>query len=110
VIALLAMFVAAGQVAAQSKVAYPFRNPHLSVGQRVDDLLGRLTLDEKLSLPHQSQAPIARLGILYFKAGTGALHGVAWSNDSTTTGTRCSPTRRRCSRRRSAWPARGTRR
>jgi beta-glucosidase len=81
VIALLAMFVATGQVAAQSKVAYPFRNPHLSVDQRVDDLLGRLTLDEKLSLLHQSQAPIARLGIPYFKAGTEALHGVAWSND-----------------------------
>ncbi|WP_205856056.1 glycoside hydrolase family 3 protein, partial [Phytoactinopolyspora endophytica] len=41
----------------------------------------RLTLDEKLSLLHQSQDPIPRLGIPYFKAGTEALHGVAWSND-----------------------------
>ncbi len=60
---------------------YPFRNPHLSMDRRIDDLLNRLTLDEKISLLHQSQAPIPRLGIPYFKAGTEALHGVAWSND-----------------------------
>ena len=61
--------------------AYPFRNPHLSLDARVDDLLGRLTLDEKISLLHQSQPAIPRLGIPYFKAGTEALHGVAWSNN-----------------------------
>jgi beta-glucosidase len=59
----------------------PFRNPKLPLDERIDDLLGRLTLDEKLSLLHQSQEPIPRLGIPYFKAGTEALHGVAWSND-----------------------------
>lgn len=59
----------------------PFRNPDLPLDKRVDDLLDRLTLDEKLSLLHQSQAAIPRLGIPYFKAGTEALHGVAWSND-----------------------------
>ncbi|NEE04674.1 carbohydrate-binding protein [Phytoactinopolyspora halotolerans] len=59
---------------------YPFRNPDRPLDERIDDLLGRLTLDEKLSLLHQSQEPIPRLGIPYFKAGTEALHGVAWSN------------------------------
>lgn len=59
----------------------PFRNPDLPLDERIDDLMGRLTLDEKLSLLHQSQAAIPRLGIPYFKAGTEALHGVAWSND-----------------------------
>ncbi|MBO3749098.1 glycoside hydrolase family 3 C-terminal domain-containing protein [Streptosporangiaceae bacterium NEAU-GS5] len=67
---------------ARADVAYPFNNPALSVQQRVDDLLGRLTLDEKISLLHQSQAAIPRLGIPYFKTGTEALHGVAWSNDN----------------------------
>ncbi|MFB4266466.1 glycoside hydrolase family 3 C-terminal domain-containing protein [Nonomuraea sp. GTA35] len=60
--------------------AYPFQNPALPLEQRVSDLLGRLTLDEKLSLLHQSQPAIPRLGIAYHKNGTEALHGVAWSN------------------------------
>ncbi|GAA3242971.1 glycoside hydrolase family 3 C-terminal domain-containing protein [Nonomuraea helvata] len=60
---------------------YPFQNPALPVEQRVEDLLGRLTLPEKLGLLHQSQAAIPRLGIAYHKNGTEALHGVAWSND-----------------------------
>ncbi|TDD12537.1 carbohydrate-binding protein [Nonomuraea deserti] len=58
----------------------PFQNPSLPLDQRVDDLLGRLTLPEKLSLLHQSQPAIPRLGIEYHKNGTEALHGVAWSN------------------------------
>ncbi len=61
--------------------AYPFNDPHLPLQARLDDLMGRLTQAEKLSLLHQSQAAIPRLGIPYFKAGTEALHGVAWSND-----------------------------
>lgn len=60
---------------------YPFRNPALPLEARIDDLIGRLTLDEKLSLLHQSQPAIPRLGIGYFKTGTEALHGMAWTND-----------------------------
>src|SRR3954452_1753334 len=61
--------------------AYPFRDPSLPMSARIDDLLGRLTLDEKISLLHQYEQPIPRLCIGLFKAGTEALHGVAWSND-----------------------------
>ena len=77
---LIVALAAPTKVVAQD-AGYPFRDPSLPVAQRVDDLLGRLTLDEKLSLLHQSQAAIPRLDIPYFKAGTEALHGVAWSND-----------------------------
>src|SRR3954447_1258893 len=59
----------------------PFRNPNLPLPTRIDDLLGRLTLDEKIAFLHQYQPAIPRLGIGVFKAGTEALHGVAWSND-----------------------------
>ncbi len=79
VVLLLGVFVLPAQ--ARSDPAYPFRNPHLSLDARIDDLLGRLTLGEKIAWLHQSQAAIPRLGIPYFKAGTEALHGVAWSND-----------------------------
>ncbi|WP_433473150.1 glycoside hydrolase family 3 C-terminal domain-containing protein [Spirillospora sp. CA-142024] len=66
---------------AAARDTYPFRDPRLSVDARVDDLLGRLTLDEKVSLLHQYQPAIPRLGIGRFKTGTEALHGVAWSTD-----------------------------
>ncbi|HWS39114.1 MAG TPA: glycoside hydrolase family 3 C-terminal domain-containing protein [Actinoplanes sp.] len=67
--------------AAQAEPVLPFRDPSLPLDTRVGDLLGRLTLDEKISLLHQYQPPIPRLGIDLFKTGTEALHGVAWSND-----------------------------
>src|SRR5665647_1689515 len=60
---------------------YPFRDPRLPLNARIDDLVGRLTLDEKISLLHQYQPAVPRLGIPLFKAGTEALHGVAWSCD-----------------------------
>ena len=78
-LALLALPAVPGTALAEP--TYPFRDPHLPVNARVDDLLGRLTLDEKISLLHQYQPAIPRLGIGLFKTGTEALHGVAWSTD-----------------------------
>ncbi|MGW5608960.1 glycoside hydrolase family 3 C-terminal domain-containing protein [Streptomyces sp. NPDC003753] len=63
--------------------AHPFRNPNLPVEKRVDDLLSRLTLDEKISLLHQYEPAIPRLGIQSFRTGTEALHGVAWLGRTT---------------------------
>ncbi|MGW3996073.1 glycoside hydrolase family 3 C-terminal domain-containing protein [Amycolatopsis sp. NPDC004772] len=59
----------------------PFRDPSRPLATRIDDLLSRLTADEKISLLHQYQPAIPRLGIGVFKTGTEALHGVAWSTD-----------------------------
>ena len=77
--ALVASLGLAGPAKAQS--TYPFQNPRLPLNTRVDDLVGRLTLDEKVSLLHQYEPAIPRLGIKAFKTGTEALHGVAWSTD-----------------------------
>ncbi|WP_117212577.1 beta-glucosidase family protein [Allorhizocola rhizosphaerae] len=60
-----------------------FRDESLPVPERVADLLARLTLDEKLGLLHQHQAPIERLGIGVFRTGTEALHGLAWLGEAT---------------------------
>jgi beta-glucosidase len=79
VLALVAALGLPGQ--AYAGPTYPFRDPRLPLDTRIDDLLGRLTLDEKVSMLHQYQPAIPRLGISLFKAGTEALHGVAWSND-----------------------------
>src|SRR6478736_5647081 len=81
VVAALTVTSAPPALAAPPRYQYPFQNPALPLQVRVDDLTGRLTLDEKISLLHQYQPAIPRLGINLFKAGTEALHGVAWSND-----------------------------
>ncbi|GAA4332904.1 glycoside hydrolase family 3 C-terminal domain-containing protein [Streptomyces venetus] len=61
----------------------PFRDPRLPFAHRVDDLLGRLTLDEKISFLHQFAPAVERLGIASFRTGQEALHGVAWMGPAT---------------------------
>ncbi|MGD1217403.1 glycoside hydrolase family 3 C-terminal domain-containing protein [Streptomyces krungchingensis] len=68
---------------AHADAAPAFRDPDLPVAARVDDLLARLTLDEKVSLLHQYEPAIPRLGIGAFRTGTEALHGVAWLGKAT---------------------------
>ncbi|WP_306319058.1 MULTISPECIES: glycoside hydrolase family 3 protein [unclassified Streptomyces] len=70
-------------IAAASSAAHPFQNPSHPVAARVKDLLGRLTLDEKISLLHQYQPAVDSLGIKSFRTGTEALHGVAWLGKAT---------------------------
>ena len=64
---------AAGQAAAPA--SYPFQNPALPVEQRVDDIVSRLTFDEKIKCLGTNPS-VPRLGIV----GTGhveGLHGLA---------------------------------
>ncbi|MER5531027.1 glycoside hydrolase family 3 C-terminal domain-containing protein [Streptomyces sp. NPDC002677] len=61
----------------------PFRDPHLPFAKRIDDLLARLTLDEKVSFLHQFAPAVERLGIAAFRTGQEALHGVAWMGPAT---------------------------
>ena len=87
----MAAIAVVGALAAAPAAAHaqdePFRDPRLPMSERIDDLMQRLTLDEKIGLLHQYQPAIPRLGIGVFKAGTEALHGVAWSNDYYNKGT-----------------------
>ena len=54
----------------------PYQDPNLSAAERADDLLGRLTLEEKASLMMDSSPAIPRLGIPVFHWWSEALHGV----------------------------------
>ncbi|MFH9675571.1 glycoside hydrolase family 3 C-terminal domain-containing protein [Streptomyces sp. NPDC017405] len=61
----------------------PFRDPRLPFAQRVDDLLARLTLDERISFLHQFAPAVERLGVAAWRTGQEALHGVAWMGPAT---------------------------
>ncbi|MCQ2196873.1 MAG: glycoside hydrolase family 3 C-terminal domain-containing protein [Bacteroidaceae bacterium] len=67
----------------EDAVQYPFQDPKLSIEKRADDLLSRLTLDEKVSLMmHQSKA-VERLGVPSFQWWNEALHGVGRNGKAT---------------------------
>lgn len=63
--------------------AYPFQNPALPLEDRVNDLVSRFTLEEKVGLMLQYQIAVERLGVKAYKHGTEAAHGVAWLGEAT---------------------------
>ena len=56
---------------------FPFNDPDLSIEQRTEDLLGRLTLEEKVGMMMNGSTGIERLGIPDYNWWNEALHGVA---------------------------------
>jgi beta-glucosidase len=56
---------------------HPCLNPDLPVEQRVDDLVGRMSLDEKIGQMMNAAPAIPRLGIPAYNWWNEALHGVA---------------------------------
>jgi len=79
-----AMGVALSLQATAQTQPLPYQNPSLPVEQRVEDLLGRLTLEEKVSLMMNSSPAIERLGIPQWDWWSEALHGVGRNGLSTT--------------------------
>ncbi|MGA8743619.1 MAG: glycoside hydrolase family 3 C-terminal domain-containing protein [Terracidiphilus sp.] len=67
----------------KAAAAMPFRNPTLPIDQRVDDLVGRLTLEEKVSQLIDRAAPIPRLDIPAYNWWNEGLHGIARSGFAT---------------------------
>jgi beta-glucosidase len=63
---------------------FPFQNPDLPIDQRVNDLVGRLTLPEKVSQMLNASPAIDRLGIPAYNWWNEALHGVARTSMKTT--------------------------
>jgi beta-glucosidase len=69
-------FLAVFPVAAQQTHEFPFMNPGLSVEARAEDLVGRMTPDEKISQMMNSAPAIDRLGIPAYDWWNECLHGV----------------------------------
>jgi beta-glucosidase len=61
----------------------PYLNPDLPIDERVRDLVGRMTLAEKLSQMCNACPPIPRLGIPAYDYWSEALHGVARNGRAT---------------------------
>ena len=61
----------------------PYKNPNLPIATRVDDLLSRLTLEEKVAQMGNATPAIERLGVPAHDYWNEALHGVARSGIAT---------------------------
>ena len=72
--ACLTTFLALGQ---PLNTNFPFRDPSLPTEKRIDDLIGRLTLEEKVMQMMDKTPAIDRLGIPVYNWWNEALHGVA---------------------------------
>jgi beta-glucosidase len=64
-------------MSAQQTYEFPYQNPGLSVDTRVNDLVGRMTVDEKISQMMNAAPAIDRLGIPEYNWWNECLHGVA---------------------------------
>lgn len=62
---------------------FPFQDPSLTVDQRVDDLVSRLTREEKVNQLFNQAPAIQRLGIPAYNWWNEALHGVARAGKAT---------------------------
>jgi beta-glucosidase len=67
----------------KAAAAMPFRNPALPIEKRVDDLVSRMTLEEKVSQLIDRAAPIPRLDVPAYNWWNEGLHGIARSGYAT---------------------------
>ena len=70
---LSAVILSLAEAAAQKPA---FRDESLTIAERVEDLLGRMTVDEKIDLMRATSPANPRLGIENYDHGNEALHGV----------------------------------
>ena len=64
--------------------SYPFQDTKLSPEQRADDLISRLTIEEKTALTINASEAIPRFGIKAYDWWNEALHGVGRNGSATT--------------------------
>ena len=86
VCAALGLTVGSGQ-----NLMPPYKNPSLPVERRVDDLVSRMTLEEKVSQMMNAAPAIPRLGIPEYDWWNEGLHGVGFSGVATVWGGLCVP-------------------
>ena len=83
ILSLLLCGVGATLAHAQTPAAMPFQDPKLPIEQRVNDLVSRMTLEEKTSEMINTSAAVPRLGVPAYDWWNEGLHGVARSGYAT---------------------------
>lgn len=73
---IIVLAVLLGGVSTATAQDFPFQDTSLTVDERVEDLLSRLTLDEKLSMMEHRNPAIPSLGLPAYSWWNEALHGV----------------------------------
>ena len=76
VIAVTLLALVSCRQKSETEYEYPFRNPNLKVDERVEDLLSRLTLREKVGMTMSSSFSVDRLGIPAYTWWSEACHGI----------------------------------
>ena len=79
---LLALSVSTNSFS-QNTSKLPYQNTQLSVNDRVEDLVSRMTLHEKVTQLFNQAAPIERLGVPAYNWWNECLHGVARAGKAT---------------------------
>ncbi|MDT8394433.1 MAG: glycoside hydrolase family 3 N-terminal domain-containing protein [Bacteroidales bacterium] len=80
---LLILFFLAGFFVYSQNYTYPFNDPMVPLDKRVDDLISKLSLQEKASLMLYNSPAIERLGIPAYNWWNECLHGVARAGKAT---------------------------
>src|SRR3954463_13321752 len=83
VIAIAVSLLIIGSTAAQQQTRPPYLDTSLTMDQRVDDLVSRMTLEEKVSQMMNAAPAIPRLGVPEYDWWNEALHGVAFNGTAT---------------------------
>jgi len=77
IVLFMYLSVSSVKIAAQQNLIYPFQNSALTTEERVNDLISRMTLQEKADQLLYTAPAIPRLGIPAYNWWNEALHGVA---------------------------------
>lgn len=78
---ILCVYLFPGGICAQHE--YPFNNPDLAIEKRVNDLINRLTIEEKINQLMFEAPGIERLGVRNYSWWNECLHGIARNGRAT---------------------------
>ncbi len=82
-LSLISLLILMSLFSCGRKYEFPFQNPSLSVEKRVEDMVSKMTLEEKVGQMMHGAESIPRLGIPEYNWWNECLHGVARSGNAT---------------------------